>query len=131
MTRTSSSADLVPGTDPVEAEQPYVSMLYGKLDDRRAETAGLLARVLRDETTGTPQAVSERDAAAQMYSEQLSTLSAVENGLCFGRLDLDPDRPPPRPPTVSATPTSRASTRTSSTSGVSGCSTRTTTTSRC
>ncbi|MFC5137391.1 HelD family protein [Actinomycetospora rhizophila] len=70
-------------------------MLYGKLDERRAETAGLLARVLREETTGTPQAVSERDAAAQMYSEQLATLSAVEQGLCFGRLDLDPDRPPP------------------------------------
>ena len=107
MTRTSSpAADTSPrdthgGTvsdaDPVAAEQPYVAMLYGKLDDRRAETAGLLARVLRDETTGTPQAVSERDAAAQMYSEQLSTLSAVENGLCFGRLDLDPDRPPPPP----------------------------------
>ncbi len=83
--------------DPVAAEQPYVSMLYGKLDDRRAETAALLARVLREETTGTPQAVSERDAAAQMYSEQLATLSAVEQGLCFGRLDLDPERPPPAP----------------------------------
>ncbi|MDD7942548.1 AAA family ATPase [Actinomycetospora lutea] len=79
------------------AEQPYLSMLYGKLDERRAETATLLARVLRDETTGTPQAVSERDAAAQMYSEQLATLTAVEQGLCFGRLDLDPDRPPPPP----------------------------------
>lgn len=107
MTRTSPSAatergahapddDPVAG-DPVVAEQPYVSMLYGKLDERRAETAALLARVLRDETTGTPQAVSERDAAAQMYSEQLATLSAVEQGLCFGRLDLDPDRPPPPP----------------------------------
>jgi DNA helicase IV len=83
--------------DPVAAEQPYVTMLYGKLDERRAETAALLARVLREETTGTPQAVSERDAAAQMYSEQLATLSAVEQGLCFGRLDLDPDRRPPPP----------------------------------
>lgn len=78
--------------DPVGAEQPYVTMLYGKLDERRAETATLLARVLREETTGTPQAVSERDAAAQMYSEQLATLSAVEEGLCFGRLDLDPEQ---------------------------------------
>ncbi|WP_433785491.1 HelD family protein [Actinomycetospora sp. CA-101289] len=91
------SSEIGGSADPVAVEQPYVTMLYGKLDDRRAETAGLLARVLRDETTGTPQAVSERDAAAQMYSEQLATLSAVENGLCFGRLDLDPDRPPPPP----------------------------------
>ncbi|WP_285652025.1 ATP-binding domain-containing protein [Actinomycetospora sp. NBRC 106375] len=99
MTRTSPPAepDVDPATDPVADEQPYVTMLYGKLDERRAETAALLARVLREETTGTPQAVSERDAAAQMYSEQLATLSAVENGLCFGRLDLDPDRPPPPP----------------------------------
>ncbi|HEY2193283.1 MAG TPA: UvrD-helicase domain-containing protein [Actinomycetospora sp.] len=64
-------------------------MLYGRLDVRRKETAELLARVLRDETTGTPQAVSERDAAAAMYSEQLATLSAVEEGLCFGRLDIE------------------------------------------
>jgi DNA helicase IV len=66
-------------------------MLYGRLDARRKETAELLARVLRNETTGTPQAVSERDAAAAMYSEQLATLSAVEEGLCFGRLDVEPD----------------------------------------
>ncbi|WP_245561507.1 HelD family protein [Actinomycetospora chiangmaiensis] len=80
-----------PGGDPVAAEQPYVSMLYGRLDVRRKETAELLARVLREETTGTPQAVSERDAAAAMYSEQLATLSGVEEGLCFGRLDVEPD----------------------------------------
>ena len=77
-------------TDPVDAEQPYVTMLYGRLDVRRRETAELLSRVLRDETTGTPQAISERDAATAMYSEQLATLSAVEDGLCFGRLDRDP-----------------------------------------
>jgi DNA helicase IV len=77
--------------DPVAVEQPYLTMLYGRLDARRKETAELLARVLRDETTGTPQAVSERDAAAAMYSEQLATLSAVEEGLCFGRLDVEPD----------------------------------------
>ncbi|WP_433801385.1 HelD family protein [Actinomycetospora sp. CA-084318] len=83
--------EIEPVGDPVAAEQPYVTMLYGRLDARRTETAGLLARVLRDETTGTPQAVSERDAAAAMYSEQLATLSAVEEGLCFGRLDVEPD----------------------------------------
>ncbi|WP_269069239.1 HelD family protein [Actinomycetospora endophytica] len=80
-----------PPGDAVAAEQPYVTMLYERLDARRKETAELLARVLRNETTGTPQAVSERDAAAAMYSEQLATLSAVEEGLCFGRLDVEPD----------------------------------------
>jgi DNA helicase IV len=86
-----TAPEVEPGSDPVAAEQPYVTMLYGRLDARRKETAELLARVLRDETTGTPQAVSERDAAAAMYSEQLATLSAVEEGLCFGRLDVEPD----------------------------------------
>ncbi len=86
-----TAPEVEPGSDPVAAEQPYVSMLYGRLDARRKETAELLARVLRDETTGTPQAVSERDAAAAMYSEQLATLSAVEEGLCFGRLDVEPE----------------------------------------
>ncbi|MDL5157873.1 HelD family protein [Actinomycetospora termitidis] len=86
-----AAPEVEPDPDPVAAEQPYVSMLYGRLDVRRQETAELLARVLRDETTGTPQAVSERDAAAAMYSEQLATLSAVEEGLCFGRLDVEPE----------------------------------------
>jgi DNA helicase IV len=89
--RPESAPDVEPGSDPVTTEQPYVTMLYGRLDARRKETAELLARVLRDETSGTPQAVSERDAAAAMYSEQLATLSAVEEGLCFGRLDVEPE----------------------------------------
>ncbi len=93
-----------PGSDPVAAEQPYLTMLYGRLDARRKETAELLARVLRDETTGTPQAVSERDAAAAMYSEQLATLSAVEEGLCFGRLDVEPDAVLPGGTTEAADP---------------------------
>lgn len=86
-----TTSDLGPSADAAAAEQPYLTMLYGRLDARRKETAELLARVLRDETTGTPQAVSERDAAAAMYSEQLATLSAVEQGLCFGRLDVERD----------------------------------------
>ncbi|MGH3911231.1 MAG: HelD family protein, partial [Pseudonocardiaceae bacterium] len=40
-------------------------------------------------TTGTPQGRSERDVAAAMYSDQLAALDGVEQGLCFGRLDLD------------------------------------------
>ncbi|MBB6473805.1 HelD family protein [Sphaerisporangium rubeum] len=38
---------------------------------------------------GTHQNRSERDTFAVMYAERLSRLWAVENGLCFGRLDLD------------------------------------------
>ena len=75
----------------VAAEQDYLTLLYQHLDERRRYTARRLAEVLRDPTTGTPQALSERDAAAAMYSEQLATLDGVEQGLCFGRLDLRSD----------------------------------------
>ncbi len=76
-------------SDVLAAEQDYLTMLYRHLDERRRYTANRLAEVLRGATTGTPQALSERDAAAAMYSDQLVTLDGVEQGLCFGRLDLD------------------------------------------
>ncbi|MBV9012994.1 MAG: AAA family ATPase [Pseudonocardiales bacterium] len=80
------------GADPeVAAEQDYLTLLYQHLDERRRYTARRLAEVLKAPTTGTPQALSERDAAAAMYSEQLATLDGVEQGLCFGRLDLRRD----------------------------------------
>ncbi|MDQ3762409.1 MAG: AAA family ATPase [Actinomycetota bacterium] len=76
-------------TPDVAAEQDYLTMLYQHLDERRRYTMQRLAEVLKSPTTGTPQALSERDAAAAMYTEQLATLDGVEQGLCFGRLDLD------------------------------------------
>ncbi|MEU8268362.1 AAA family ATPase [Sphaerisporangium sp. NPDC049002] len=42
---------------------------------------------------GTHQNRSERDSFAGMYSERLARLWAVENGLCFGRLDLTGEKP--------------------------------------
>ncbi len=80
------------GVDPVsddgiEQERRYVAMLYERLDARRAETARRLHGVLHDETVGTPQALTERDAAAAMYTDRLGALRAAEHGLAFGRLD--------------------------------------------
>ena len=104
-----------PGTgadgDGLEHERRYVAMLYGRLDERRADTARRLQSVLHDETVGTPQALTERDAAAAMYTDRLATLRAAEHGLA-----------------------SAGSTRTrgsGATSAGSACSTRSTTTSRC
>ncbi|MCX6467452.1 MAG: AAA family ATPase [Pseudonocardiales bacterium] len=62
-------------------------MLYGRLDERRAETARRLHDALHDETVGTPQALTERDAATAMYTDRLAALRAAEHGLAFGRLD--------------------------------------------
>jgi DNA helicase IV len=75
-------------SEEIEREQRVVSMLYGRLDDLRAQVAGRLAQVLR-QTGGTPQARTERDASTAMYTQQLSQFGSVENGLCFGRLDFD------------------------------------------
>ncbi|WNV92029.1 AAA family ATPase [Umezawaea sp. Da 62-37] len=62
-------------------------MLYGRLDDLREQSSKRLAGSLR-QTGGTHQMRSERDTSVAMYSDQLAQYSAVENGLCFGRLDF-------------------------------------------
>src|SRR4051794_28067984 len=64
-------------------------MLYERLDVRRAETAKRLHEVLHDETVGTPQALTERDVAAGIYTDRLAALRAAEHGLAFGRLDAE------------------------------------------
>ena len=64
-------------------------MLYERLDRRRAETAQRLQEVLHDETVGTPQALTERDVAAGIYTDRLAALRAAEHGLAFGRLDTE------------------------------------------
>jgi DNA helicase IV len=74
-------------SDEIGREQRYVSMLYDKLDHLREQTPAQLAPVLR-QTGGTHQARSEREATVARYNEQLSRYNAVENGLCFGRLDF-------------------------------------------
>jgi DNA helicase IV len=77
--------------DGLDHERRYVEMLYRQLDDRRADTARRLRDVLHNETVGTPQALTERDAAAAMYTDRLAALRAAEHGLAFGRLDAVPD----------------------------------------
>ncbi|WP_177238281.1 HelD family protein [Pseudonocardia ammonioxydans] len=64
-------------------------MLYTLLEDRRRDTAKRLADTLREETVGTPQALSQRDAAAALLADRLAALRAAEHGLAFGRLDTD------------------------------------------
>lgn len=70
-----------------EREQRYVTMLYTRLDVLRDQAEQRLTGVLR-QTGGTPQARSERESAIALYTERIAQFSAVESGLCFGRLDL-------------------------------------------
>jgi DNA helicase IV len=73
-------------SDDVELEQNHLSMLYGHLDDLRARAAGRL-RETRLISGGTHQARSERDSVSGMLADQIDQYDAVENGLCFGRID--------------------------------------------
>jgi DNA helicase IV len=86
-TSSSPSAGDASTEDGIEHERRYVGMLYERLDARRADTSKRLHDVLHDETVGTPQALTERDAAAAMYTDRLAALRAAEHGLAFGRLD--------------------------------------------
>ena len=72
----------------IAAEQRRVSTLYGQLDELRVRSEAALRSAAASTTTGTPGALSERDAFVRMYAERVSQLRAVEDRLCFGRLDM-------------------------------------------
>ena len=100
MSRSRPVRPVVPHPEVAE-EQAHLSVLYRRLDEVRERAAVRLAGVLDSgrgdrndqQSRGTHQAASERDAGAAVYAEQLARYAAVENELCFGRLDLvDGDR---------------------------------------
>ncbi|GIF66442.1 DNA helicase [Asanoa ishikariensis] len=66
--------------------------LYDRLDGMRSLAETRLSGAL-EATGGTPQARSQRESSVGMYTEQLAQLSAVESGLCFGRLDPETGAP--------------------------------------
>lgn len=68
-------------------EQRHLTLTYRHLDELREQACRHLATANR-EAGGTPHARSHRDAVSARYAERLAQLAAVEQGLCFGRLDL-------------------------------------------
>jgi DNA helicase IV len=74
----------------IKAEQEYVTMLYGLLDQARARSERELSSVrARGEAGGTHQARLERDVSAAEQEKRLAQLNLTERGLCFGRTDDD------------------------------------------
>lgn len=71
----------------IAEEQGQVSLLYDRLDVLRERAAADLRRIHGEETTGTDQALTERESMALVFSQRHSQLSSVERGLCFGRVD--------------------------------------------
>ena len=72
----------------LETEQAVVDGLYARLDELRAEAHERLAGVRLEGPSGSPQNRSERDAFASLYEDRIAQLDAVEDRLCFGRLDM-------------------------------------------
>lgn len=92
LSRHSADSAELQSDDEIGREQEYVSMLYRRLDELREQASQRLTEELRA-TGGTLQARSQRDSAVRMYADQVEQLSAVESGLCFGRLDTDDGGP--------------------------------------
>jgi DNA helicase IV len=78
--------------DDLRSEQAYLTTLYGRLDGLREQADRRLKTILL-EAGGTPQGRTQREATRAHYAEQLAQMNAVENGLCFGRLDFAAGEP--------------------------------------
>jgi len=72
----------------IDGEQTVVDTLYSRLDVLRGEATERLAEVRKAGPSGSPQNRSERDAFATLYEDRIVQLDAVEDRLCFGRLDM-------------------------------------------
>jgi DNA helicase IV len=67
--------------------------MYARLDLLRAQAGEERDRTRRSRAGGSPQAQSERDAFDALWSGRVAQLNAVDEGLCFGRLDkVDDER---------------------------------------
>jgi DNA helicase IV len=78
--------------DDFRTEQAYLTGLYQRLDDLRDRAAGRLRAILL-EAGGTPQGRTHREATRSHYADLLGQMNAVENRLCFGRLDFTEGEP--------------------------------------
>ena len=78
--------------DDLRSEQAYLTTLYHRLDSLRDQADHRLKAILL-EAGGTPQGRAQREATRGHYAEQLAQMNAVENGLCFGRLDFAAGEP--------------------------------------
>ncbi|MDQ1180585.1 ATP-binding domain-containing protein [Rhodococcus sp. SORGH_AS_0301] len=76
----------------LDQEQQRVTLLYDRLDALRTYARSRLSAVLL-QTGGTPQARSERESYSALYNDDIAKYDASENGLCFGRIDVEDDAP--------------------------------------
>ena len=72
----------------IAAEQVHVDLMYERLDADRADAERQLQAIRRHGTAGTPGSISEHNALYSNAARRRGRLEAVEDRLCFGRLDL-------------------------------------------
>ncbi|GAA1669228.1 AAA family ATPase [Glycomyces endophyticus] len=81
-------------TPAAQAEQTRLDGLYARVDRLRDEAAERLGEAGRRHVEND-QERSQRDAETLLYRRRIALLDAVEEGLCFGRLDyIDPAEAP-------------------------------------
>jgi DNA helicase IV len=73
-------------TPAVQFEQQRLDELYARLDRLRDEAAERLGES-QSKHVENDQERSQRDAETHLYRRRIAQLDAVEEGLCFGRLD--------------------------------------------
>ncbi|THV39557.1 helicase [Glycomyces buryatensis] len=80
-------------TPAIETEQKRLDSLYARLDQIRDQAHTRLAESRRKHVENE-QELSQRDAEAHFHRLRIAGLDAVEDGLCFGRLDyIEQDEP--------------------------------------
>lgn len=70
-------------------ERAYVAKLYARLDELREVNERKLKGTRKNQSVGSHQNRSERDAYASFYEDRLAQYNAVDHRLAFGRLDMD------------------------------------------
>lgn len=69
--------------DELQAEQAYVTELYGRLDAERARAKDNY----REALLGDGENLADRDAEVRALARECKRLDVADHGLCFGRLD--------------------------------------------
>lgn len=68
-------------------EQARIDAMYARLDELRAHTEGRLAAAHLQERSGYA-ALVERETRSYEHARRRAQLGSVEEGLCFGRIDI-------------------------------------------
>ncbi|MEW2358539.1 AAA family ATPase [Spirillospora sp. NPDC029432] len=80
----------------IATEQRYVDVAYARLEEMRADAQAMIREGYRQSMAGTKGSLVDRDAMVHQAAMRARALDVADDGLVFGRLDLDPSRRPRR-----------------------------------